>query len=66
MSSMLAQGWRYGPVRDNAAKVHDQIKPWEQLDELNRDKDRDAVRELPSALARAGFAIQRRAAGPTG
>ena len=66
MSAMLEQGWRYGPVRDDAAKRHDQIKPWEQLDEPNRDQDRDAVRELPSALARAGFAIQRRAAGPAG
>lgn len=59
-AAMLAAGWRYGPDRNNAARIHDQIKPWEELDEHNREKDRDAVRELPRSLAQAGFAIQRR------
>jgi voltage-gated potassium channel Kch len=59
MNVMLAAGWRYGVPRDDAHKIHDQIKPWEQLDEPNRDKDRDAVREIPRMLAAAGFAIQR-------
>lgn len=61
-ASMLADGWRYGEPRDDGAKVHDQIKPWDELDEANREKDRAAVRELPRALALAGFAIQRRLA----
>lgn len=64
MDAMLAAGWRYGVPRDDAAKIHDQIKSWEQLDEPNRDKDRDAVREIPRMLAVAGFAIRR--AGATG
>jgi hypothetical protein len=59
MNTMLATGWTYGAKRDDAHKVHDQIKPWEDLDELNRDKDRDAVREIPRMLADAGFAIRR-------
>ncbi len=56
----LAEGWRYGPVRDDAHKIHDQIKPWEQLDEENRGWDRDAVRGLPSVIELAGFKLQKR------
>jgi hypothetical protein len=58
MASKLADGWTFGP-RDDAKKVHDQIKPWEQLDDANKDKDRNAVREIPAMLALAGFEIQR-------
>lgn len=60
MKEKLDAGWTAGQPRDDAKKVHDQIKPWEQLDEPNREKDRDAVREVPRMLARAGFAIRRR------
>ena len=59
MNAMLAAGWHCGVPRDDARKIHDQIKPWEQLDEPNREKDRDAVREIPRMLAVAGFAIRR-------
>lgn len=59
MEVMREQGWSYGVNRDNARKIHDQLKPWEQLDEPNRDKDRDAVREIPRILAVAGFAVRR-------
>ena len=59
MNSKLADGWRYGERRADANKIHDQIKPWAMLDEENRDKDRDAVRELPDILELAGFRIQK-------
>ena len=56
---MTAAGWRFGVPRDDARKIHDQVKPWEELDEANRAKDREAVLEIPRMLAIAGFAIQR-------
>lgn len=59
MSAMTAAGWRFGVPRDDARKIHDQVKPWEELDEANRAKDREAVLEIPRMLAIAGFAIQR-------
>lgn len=59
MDTLLAAGWRYGVPRDDARHLHDQLKPWEELDEPNRAKDRDAVREIPGLLAVAGFAIRR-------
>jgi hypothetical protein len=52
-------GWRYGPVRDDARKIHNLLVPWEQLPEVERDKDRQPVRELPMMLAHAGFEILR-------
>lgn len=59
MDSKQRDGWRYGPVRDNDKKIHDQLKPYAELDVVNKDKDRDAVRELPHMLELAGFKIQR-------
>jgi hypothetical protein len=52
-------GWRYGPVRDDEAKVHPLMVSWEELDEAERDKDREPVREVPQMLAHAGFEIVR-------
>jgi len=50
-------GYRYGPVRDPAAKISPYLVPWEQLSEDVQDLDRDAVRLIPSILAAAGYAI---------
>ena len=35
------------------------LVPWSELSEEERDKDRDAVRNLPEMLLRAGFVIDR-------
>ena len=59
-SVRVAQGWRSGPVRDDAAKVHPMIGvPWSELAEANRDKDRDVVRLLPEILAEFGLEVVR-------
>lgn len=52
-------GWRYAPIRDDERKLHPSLVPWDELSEPDRDKDRDAVRALPSMLAQAGFEIYR-------
>jgi hypothetical protein len=52
-------GWTYGPDRDDARKIHDELKPYDELDEPTRDKDREAVAGIPATLAAAGFAIRR-------
>ncbi|MFI7543452.1 RyR domain-containing protein [Actinoplanes sp. NPDC049599] len=54
-----AGGWTYGPVRENAAKRHPSLVPWPALGELERDKDRDAVRRLPDLLRDVGLTIVR-------
>jgi hypothetical protein len=53
-------GWRPGPDRDPVRKLSPYLVPWENLPEEIKDLDRDAIRALPTFLARAGFAITRR------
>ncbi|MEU9451789.1 RyR domain-containing protein [Streptomyces sp. NPDC048277] len=53
------EGWTFGPVRDETARTRPDLVEWELLGEPVRDKDRDAVRALPSVLATAGFQIVR-------
>jgi hypothetical protein len=55
----LAQGWRYGPKRDNDKKLHPLITPWTALPESEKKKDRDAVLEFPTALAKIGLVVER-------
>ncbi|MDQ2881918.1 MAG: NAD-binding protein [Actinomycetota bacterium] len=55
-------GWRPGPTRDQLRKISPYLAPWETLPEEIKELDRDAIRALPTFLARAGFAIVRRPA----
>ena len=54
----LLRGWRLGD-RDNDRRLHPDLKPFEELDEDGREKDRDAVRAIPDVLALAGLSIAR-------
>jgi class 3 adenylate cyclase/tetratricopeptide (TPR) repeat protein len=59
MAERQRQGWSYAPVRDNDKKQHPLLADWEQLSELERNKDRDTVRNLPHLIERAGFRARR-------
>jgi len=52
-------GWKYGPVRDDRSKTSPYLVAWDQVPEGTRERDRFAVRNVPSILAAAGFAIVR-------
>jgi len=54
-----AAGWSYGPVRDDKARHHPSLVPWDRLSESERDKDRTAVAGIPSVLAAAGLRAHR-------
>jgi hypothetical protein len=56
---LLAAGWSHGPVRDDRAKRHPSLVPWDLLSEAERDKDRDVVHTIPVVLAAAGLTPQR-------
>ena len=45
---LIADGWRHGPVKDEAAKTHPDLVPFDQLPEHEKQKDR-----LFMAIARA-------------
>jgi RyR domain/TrkA-N domain len=65
MRDKVSQGWKYGEPRDDERKIHPDLKDWAYLTEAVRDKDREAVRDLPKILREAGFEILRLPPGDT-
>jgi hypothetical protein len=57
MQSKLDDGWKYAPQTDKPNKLHNCLVAWEQLPEVEKEKDRVMVRGIPVILARAGYAI---------
>ena len=57
MDERKGQGIVYGPVREG--NQHPDLVDWQYLSEIAKGKDRDAIRELPMILWRAGFQILR-------
>lgn len=52
-------GWRHGLVRDNTAKVHPNMVPYEELTEPIKQLDRDSVLQMVEILAQEGLVIVR-------
>jgi hypothetical protein len=59
MKEKLRRGWRFGPVRSDYDRVHDCLVPWEILPEAQKEKDRHAIKVLPSVLAKVHLKIVR-------
>jgi hypothetical protein len=57
MAMKTAHDWRHGPERDETAKRHPCILPWSELPENEKEKDREAVRDIPEILRIAGYTI---------
>ena len=55
------QGWKHGPTRDEANKLHPHLVPWDNLAPGIQDYDREQVQAIPQILAGAGFKIERSA-----
>ncbi len=58
LSARRAAGWSVGP-RNTERKQNPHLVPWDQLPESARETNRQAVRDLPRALFRAGLQIVR-------
>ncbi|MDQ3898133.1 MAG: RyR domain-containing protein, partial [Actinomycetota bacterium] len=54
-----ADGWTFGPTRDDRGKTTPYLVPWSELAEDVKDYDRAAVRALPELLTDAGYEIVR-------
>lgn len=51
-------GWTYGPgSKDPKKKTHPALLPWQELPEVEKEKNRASTRDLPGLLARAGFQV---------
>jgi class 3 adenylate cyclase/tetratricopeptide (TPR) repeat protein len=58
VAERLRQGWTHGPVRDLARKHHPLIVAWEALSDEEKQKDRDAIFNLPLLIEKAGFQVR--------
>jgi hypothetical protein len=57
MEQRLKNGWCYGEPRDDGKKIHPLLKPYADLPEKEKNKDRNSVRHFPDMVAKAGYRI---------
>lgn len=55
----IADGWRYGPARDDSLKTHPCLVPFEALPETEKEYDRVMVDAVVRAAVSLGFTIER-------
>lgn len=53
----IADGWKYGPVRNDSTKEHPCLVPYEQLTEREKDYDRETAFQTLKAIVKLGFKI---------
>jgi hypothetical protein len=53
----LADGWRYGPHRDDAKKQHPGLVPYGELAESEKEYDRLTATETLKAITALGYRI---------
>lgn len=51
----IAEGWRYGPQRDDAGKRHPDLIAYEHLPEVEKAYDRETAQVVVAELLRRGF-----------
>ena len=56
----LAEGWTYGPKRDDAKKTHPGLVPYEELSESEKDYDRATSQETLKLILKLGFEISKK------
>ena len=59
MRGKMRFGWVYDPVRDDALLRHDCLLPWSELPEEQREKDRNAARNVIKLAALAKMKVVR-------
>ena len=59
----LADGWRYGPKRDDAKKEHPSLVPYETLSKSEKEYDRRTAIETLKTIVALGYRIAK--AAPT-
>jgi hypothetical protein len=47
--------WSFGAIRDNSLRRHPLLVPYDALEEDEKEKDRQTVRDIPEVLRRAGL-----------
>jgi len=55
----MADGWQYGPQRDDARKLHPCLVPYSDLPDAEKQYDRSAAMETLKAILLLGYRIER-------
>lgn len=55
----LAQGWTYGPQRDDTAKTHPDLVPYAELTDEEKAYDRSTAMETLKAIVLLGYRIEK-------
>ncbi len=55
----MAEGWRYGPRRDDAKKCHPSLVPYKDLSESEKDYDRNTALETLKVILALGYKISK-------
>lgn len=56
----IAQGWKYGPERNDAEKRHPMLIPYEDLPEEEKVYDRNTSVETLKLILKLGFRIEKK------
>lgn len=56
----MDEGWTYGPLRDDEAKKHPSLVPYDHLSETEKELDRATSQETLKLILKSGFTISKR------
>lgn len=56
----IAQGWQYGPERNDKEKLHPMLIPYEELPEEEKIYDRNTAAETLKLILKLGFKIEQK------
>lgn len=59
-ASRIAEGWTYGPVRDDATKQTPCLVPYDRLPESEKDYDRNTAMGTLKLILSLGFEITKK------
>ena len=54
----IAEGWTYGPARDDTTKKHPDLVPYDDLPESEKEYDRNVTIETLKAIVQLGYSIE--------
>jgi hypothetical protein len=60
----MAEGWVYGPLRDQLAKTHPGLVPYDELSDSERAYDQNIATQTVLALRALGYDVKRGAGAP--
>lgn len=55
----MAEGWKYGPERNDSLKLHPGLIPYDNLSDYERDYDRHTAMETLKLIISLGYRIEK-------